>query len=305
MKGESDKHRKHHFVPQTYLEQFAHSNGKEKNTKYFLNACNRNASKPFTKNVEDACQIPYFYKISDKYIKNFPEENLNPLTLEIEHFANYVETNLSSILEEIQLRKEECIKKGLRIFPMVNNDKYLLAEQIVIQFLRHPNIRKFDLDFFEETYPKMLRLFQQCLALQLNEPDIANLNLDIKKDEAVLHASHSYLNDELVSSFSKDLSNNLWSFIYSPNKEFMTSDNPVVCIQQIPGERPFNLGLNQKGAIKFFALSPDLLLVMFDEKITSGIDCKFGVATNTCLNTYHNALLLQSNEVYSYNAFEE
>ena len=47
----------------------------------------------------------------------------------------------------------------------------------------------------------------------------------------------------------------------------MTSDNPIVCIQQLPDERPFDLGLNQKGAIKYFALSPDLLLIMMDETL--------------------------------------
>ena len=299
-----EEHKKHHFVPQTYLRQFAHSNGKEKNPTYYIYGCNRKAHKPFTMNVENICQIPYFYKISDEYLSQNPENGLNPLSLELDYFANYVETNLTQILEEINSRKEDCVQRRANSFPMLDNDKYLLAEQVVIQFLRHPNMREYDVSFVDELYPKMIRLFQQGLARELNMPDIAKLKIGYKKDDVVLHAKHSYLNDNIVSSFAKHLSNNLWSFVYSPDKRFMTSDNPVVCIQQFHNERPFDLGLNQKGAIKFFALSPDLLLIMMDENITQGIDCKFGIATDICISTYHDALYSQSNEVYSYLPFD-
>lgn len=299
-----EEHKKHHYVPQTYLRQFAHSNGKQNNPTYFLNVYNRQASKSFPKNVEDVCQLPYFYKISDEYISDNPYENLNALSLEVDYFAEYVESNLTSILTEIDCRKEDCVQRNLNLFPMVENDKYLLAEQIVIQFLRHPKMREYDLAFFDDYSHKMLRLFQQGLAIELNNPGIAELNLGIKKDDAVLHAKHSYLNEDIVSTFTKNLSDNLWTFVYSPEKRFMTSDNPIVCIQQLPDERPFNLGLNQKGSIKFYALSPDLLLIVMDETLTSGIDCKFGIATEKCLTTFHNALRCQSNEIYSYQIFD-
>lgn len=297
-------HIKHHYVPQTYLRQFAHSNGKQKHERFFLNVYNRQVPKPFPKNVDEVCQIPYFYKITDEYLSENPQENLNALSLEVEYFAHYIEPNWGAILNEISRRKEDCVQRKSSLFPMVGNDKYLLAEQIVIQFLRHPKMRKYDLALFDEVCPKMIRLFQQGLATELNDPNIAELNIGIKKDDVVLHATQSYLNDEIVSRFAKDLSHNLWTFVYSSEKRFMTSDNPIVCIQQLPDERPFDLGLNQKGAIKYFALSPDLLLIMMDETLTPGVDCKFGVATETCLSTYHKALCYQSNEVYSFQIFD-
>lgn len=302
--SKGEPHKKHHYVPQTYLKQFAHTNGKVDNPTYFLNACNRKAAKPYTVNVEDICQIPHFYRISEEYITENPQDNLNPLSLEVEHFAENVETNFTSILEEILRRKERCVQLGTDTFPMLENDKYLLAEQIIIQFLRHPKVRKSDLDLFDDFYPKMLRLFQEGLAIELNNPGIAELQIGIKKDDAVLHAKHTYLNDEILTSFTNDLSKNLWTFVYSPENLFMTSDNPVVCVQQFQNERPLNLGLNQKGAIKFFAIFPDLLLIMMDEKITPGVDCKFGLATDDCIKAYHNALLKQSDIVFSYNPFD-
>lgn len=300
-----EEHIKQHYVPQTYLRQFAHSNGKQKNPIYFLNVCNRQAPKPFCKNVDEVCQLPYFYQISDEYLSDNTEENLNKLSLEVDYFADYVETNLASILAEICRRKENCIQHELRSFPMVENDKYLISEQIVIQFLRHPQIREYCISFFDDYSHKMLRLFQQGLAKELHNPGIAKLNIGIKKDDTVVHAKDTFLNDDIVSTFAKDLSKNLWAFAYSPEKIFMTSDNPIVCIQQFPDERPFNMGLNQKGAIKFFALAPDLLLIIMDETITSGIDCKFSLASEDCIKTYHKALRNQSNEIYSYQKFDD
>lgn len=302
--SKGEEHKKHHFVPQTYLTQFAHSNGKVKNPTYYIYVCNRKASKPFTMNIEDVCQRPHFYRISDEYLSQNPQDGLNPLSLEIEHFADFVETNLTRILEETNSRKIDCVRRGANSFPMLCNDKYLLAEQIVIQFLRHPKMREYDISFVDEFYPKMIRLFQQGLAIELNKPEIADLNIGYKKDDVVLHAQHSYLNDEIVSTFAKDLSNNLWTFVYSPEKLFLTSDNPIVCLQQFQNERPLNLGLNQKGAIKFFALAPDLLLIMMDKTITPGVDCKFGVATEICITTYNNAICAQSDEVYSFHPFD-
>ena len=106
-----EEHKRHHYVPQIYLRQFAHSNGKLKNPKYFLNVCNRRTSKPFPRNVEYVCQIPYFYKISDEYLSDNQHENLNALSLEIDYFAENVETNLSLILKEICSRKADCVQR--------------------------------------------------------------------------------------------------------------------------------------------------------------------------------------------------
>ena len=300
-----EEHRKQHYVPQTYLRQFAHSNGKQKNPIYFLNVCKRQAPRPFPKNVDEVCQLPYFYQISDEYLSANSEENLNKRSLEVSYFADYVETNLASILAKISRRKENCIQQKLNLFPMVANDKYLLAEQIVIQFLRHPKMRKYDITLFDDYSNKMLRLFQHGLATELHNPKIAELGINIKNDDSVLHAKDTYLNDKIVSTFAKDLSKNLWAFAYSPEKNFMTSDNPIVCIQQFSDEHPYNLGLNQNGAIKFFALSPDLLLIIMDEKITPGVDCKFGIASKDCIETYHKRLCNQSEEIYSYQKFDD
>lgn len=301
-KGEA--HKKHHYVPQTYLRQFAHSNGKLKNPTYFLHACNRQSSGPFLENVEDACQISHLYRISDEYIAHNPSANINPLSIEVEHFAECVETNLAGILEKVKQRKEVCIKEYSKTFQMSQKDKSILAKQIVIQFLRHPKMKEFSNSLFDNTYPKMLKVFQKLIAREKDSPELAKLEIGIKKDETVLHAQFTYLNDKIVEAFAADLSNNIWSFIYSPEMKFMTSDNPVVLIKQCPNERPLNLGLNQKGAIKFYALAPDLLLLMMDDETIDGVDCKFGTATELCISTYHQALCAQSQEVYSFNSFD-
>lgn len=301
-KGEA--HKKHHYVPQTYLRQFAHSKGKSRNSTYFLHACNRQASMPFLKNIKDACQIANLYRISDEYISRNPSANINSLSIEVEHFADCVETNLADILRKINQRKDMCLKECAKIFPMGPKDKFILAKQIIIQFLRHPRMKVFSNSLFDATYPPVLKVFQQLIAREKDNRELADLEIDIKKDETVLHAQSTYLNDKIVESFATDLSKNIWSFIYSPTMKFMTSDNPVVLVQRCLNERPLNLGLNQKGAIKFYAISPDLLLLMMEKTTPSDVDCKFGTATELCISTYHQALCAQSQEIYSFNPFD-
>lgn len=299
--GKGEEHKKHHYVPQCYLNQFGHSNGKEKHEKFFLNVFNKNKSKSYSNAVDNICLIDNFYKISNEYLKNCSVSKLSELSIEVDYFAKHVESNLGKILTELEERKKDCVKNKLQSFPMPLNDKFLLAQQIVIQFLRHPKMRLWDNDFNDEIIPKMIRLMQQGLAIERNNPDIAKLNIKCTYDEVVSHATHLFMNEELIDKFATDIAANLWTFLHSPQNDFCTSDNPVVCIQHYPNERPFNCGLNQKGVKIFFALSPSLLLLIMDKNESSGVDCRFGLVNDFGLNLFNNSLYSQSEYIFNYN----
>lgn len=299
--GKGNEHKKHHYVPQCYLNQFGHSNGKEKHEKFFLNVFNKNKSKYYSNAVDNICLIDNFYKISNEYLKNCSASNLNELSIEVDYFAKNVEFNLGKILIELEERKKDCVKNKLQTFPMPLNDKFLLAQQIVIQFLRHPKIRQWNNNLIDESIPKMIRLMQQGLAIEKNDPEIAKLEIKYTYDRIVSHAKHTFMNYELIDKFASDIAANLWTFLHSPQNEICTSDNPVVCIQHYPNERPFNCGLNQKGVKIFFALSPSLLLIIMDKNESSGVDCKFGIVNDFGLNLFNNALYSQSEYIFNYN----
>lgn len=301
----SQGHKKQHYVPQTYLKYYAHNLGNQEHPKYITNVYSKIAHKSFEKNIEDISKIDYFYNISDDYLANCGQNDLHKLSIELDYFANGVETNLGNLLEEIQRRKDNVIKNCATKFPMFPQDKMLFAEQIIIQFLRHPKMREYDVSFFDEISSKINRLFTEGLAKELNCPEIAKLQIFEKRDDVVTHAKLSFLNNELITKFAKALSEDTWIFLYNPSQSFMTSNNPIVCQQLFIDERPFNLGLNQKGSKKLYALSPDLLLVILDKYYTAFEDCEFGYAPQICIDEYHQALYSQSDELYSYLKFDK
>lgn len=299
--GNDNEHKKHHYVPQCYLNQFGHSNGKEKHEKYFLYVFNKNIQKSYYNAVDNICRLDYFYKISDEYLKNCSASELNELSIEVDYFDKNVESNLGKILIELEERKNDCVKHKLQTFPMLFNDKFLIAQQIVIQFLRLPKMRLWDNNFNDELIPKMIRLMQYGLAIEMNNPEIAKLDIKYDYDRVVSHAKHSFMNYELINKFASDMATNLWTFLYSPQNDFCTSDNPVVCLQDYPNERPLNCGLNQKGVKIFYALSPSLLLLIMDKNESSGIDCKFGFVSDFCLDLFNKGLYSQSEYIFNYN----
>lgn len=299
--GKGIEHKRHHYVPRCYLNQFGHSNGKEKHEKYFLYVFNKNKSKSYSYAVDKICQNDEFYKISNEYLKNCSASKLNELSIEVDYFDKNVESNLGKILVELEERKQDCVKNKLQTFPILLNDKFLIAQQIVIQFLRLPKMRLWDNNFNDELIPKMIRLMQYGLAIEMNNPEIAKLDIKYDYDRVVSHAKHSFMNYELINKFASDMATNLWTFLYSPQNDFCTSDNPVVCLQDYPNERPLNCGLNQKGVKIFYALSPSLLLLIMDKNESSGIDCKFGFVSDFCLNLFNKGLYSQSEYIFNYN----
>lgn len=299
--GKGEVHKKHHYVPKCYLNQFGHSNGKVKNEKFGLFVYNIEKNSQYTQSTEDVCYKNYLYFLSKEYIDKLSDTQINELSLECDYLAGYVEYNLDIILSELKRRKEICICDKARTFPMQNNDKELIAKQIIIQYFRHPNIRKDILSLDHYITTKASRLFKYGLSKELNNPEINKIHLDVKQFEVETHAYHSFLNDKLVNELATKLVADNWMFVYSQNNEICTSDNPVVCLGKTFEGRlsKCNLDLNTK--IVLYAISPDLLLLIFDKNSFTCSDLTFGEITDECFEIYHNALFKNSNYIFCYN----
>ena len=98
------KDRKHHFVPVCYLNHFKqgrhiHSFSKKRDKEYFCGA-------------DAVCELPYFYKITQKsWWKTFE--------IEKDFFSKNVETPLGPMIGDI----EESIRKILTIKELIDDEE--------------------------------------------------------------------------------------------------------------------------------------------------------------------------------------
>lgn len=293
----------HHYVPQCLLKAFGHEIGKKRKKKqFFLYGYSLERRDGFKSNVSKCCQEDNYYRISQEAIKNNPNLKHKELEIESDFFSRQIETELGIILGKVENHKQTCIKQNHPIFQISDEEKYDIARQLVYQFMRHPCNREQVLSFFDESIPVMLQAMQHMASKQLNNPKIEDLDIHIYRDKALTHANLSFFNDDLVHKYTTDLCGNIWNFLYSPERNICTSDNPFVVYQQLPNERPLNQGLEQCGAVIFFAFSPDLLLVILDKDcLANFVDCRFGTITEKAMSLYNTALCSQSTVVFNYN----
>ena len=179
-----------------------------------------------------------------------------------------------------QLANDAYKNNELRI-RLSRKEKYEFALLLVIQWFRLPALRIENEEVFEDMMPKMVRLFQEGLALELNNPDIAKLRIQSKiKDKAVYHAESTFMNEDLLDRYSTLLSNNIWTFNYSVNGDFYTSDFPITVNPHVNNVKPICQGLAQYGAELTFPISKNLLLTIWDKDYFSdkeSDECKMEV----------------------------
>ncbi len=296
-----EDHKRHHYIPQCYLRQFGHSNGKEKHENFFLYVYNVNKDKQYTQSTEKVCCRDFFYSISKEYIEGLSDNEIHELSIEVDFFANCIENNLNIILTKVENIKKNCFYEHTTFFPIHKNDKYIIAKQIVIQYLRHPNVREDILSFDDYVTSKALRLFKYGLSKELNKPDINNIDIQVKRFDSETHARYSFLNNKLVDELATKLSLDNWMFVYSQSNEICTSDNPVVCLSKSIDNRLIKCELNNNVRLVIYAISQDLLLLIFDKNSFTCTDFTFGEITEYCLKMYHEALFNQSNLIFCYN----
>ena len=229
--------------------------------------------------ISDVCTANNFYTISDSFIKE--NNKLNPFTIEENFFAEEYEPKFAEKLFHLQQLANDAYKNNELRIRLSRKEKYEFALLLVIQWFRLPALRIENEEVFEDMMPKMVRLFQEGLALELNNPDIAKLRIQSKiKDKAVYHAESTFMNEDLLDRYSTLLSNNIWTFNYSVNGDFYTSDFPITVNPHVNNVKPICQGLAQYGAELTFPISKNLLLTIWDKDYFSdkeSDECKMEV----------------------------
>ena len=260
------KDKKQHYIPQCYLRLFSDD---QKHIWTF----DKKKGSEYSSTITDVCTKNDFYTISKEYVES--NEGVSPLSLEKDFFADWYEPKFSEYLQKINHLAIEAINSSHNIISLNNEQKYSFAKLLVIQTNRLPSIKYDNESTFDEFMPKVMQLFKEGLSKEMNNPDIAKLDVEVSiVDKSVYHAKNTFLNEELVGNYAAELSKNIWTFSFSKDCDFYTSDFPITVNAHKKNVRPICQGLAQYGAEVTYPLSKNLALTIWDKEYFADKDKK-------------------------------
>lgn len=267
-KSENTPNTFHHYVPQCYLRQFGFQKDNKKKKDFFVNAFDKQTGKIYPKGVEKVCGEDFFYKLN---LNSIQDTNVDEMYLEVNYFANQIESELSRLLNFMERHLLSAVKDtyGGLVIPQMGRN--CIAKHLAIQFLRHPIVRDYDFKLLDEIDSEITGFITRN---NLQDNPGAKEYLDGKNkyydDVAMTHAQLSFMNDELITAIMNALANNIWVYYYSPNGDFFACDSPIHVTPHVKGDVPHTLmGLNQYGAEVTWTLNPYFTLSIYDKEYFS------------------------------------
>lgn len=252
---------KKHYIPRCYLKRFS-DNEKSIHTYDKLHCKRYNAS------MMSVCCEDDIYTMSDEYVKSSNEEGrstIDKFSIESGHFAKTVEPLYSQMLNQIDEIKEEWMS-GKDHYRLLHMEKRELALHIVTQYFRLPQIGDSMVDDYVRMEKAGLDMVKHIMSVQTGNEGFKKLEIGIKCEKPALHANLSYLNDETLMSFAESIANNIFVFWVSSEKEFYTSDFPIVVSPHVEDVRPMYMGLAQYGGELTIPLSSEIVLSVYDRR---------------------------------------
>lgn len=286
--------RKQHYVPQTYLKNFA--GGKKGESLYTLS---KKLKKVYPDSVSDAGAERHFYTLKNYEDKYF-WDNI---------YTRCVEPELRNTLKKIRDKCENVlIQENSKV---ISEDlKKDIVCQLIFQLLRGKQTRAYEKQIYEESLPKVLARTQEHFKF-LDKTMIEQSVDKFKDNDEVFKelSMESILSERIILRLARILIN--YSFvIYKTERKtsFVTSDNPVMVVDFMTmNARPFSNGLLVPTTMLYFPISTKLLLCAYHPYVSvyKELDCSLKIIReNDCerfvLN--HNKLQVSQcyNWVYSY-----
>lgn len=252
---------KQHYIPRCYLRRFS----KNKKCIYSYDKIH---SKQYNASMMAVCCEDDLYTMSDEYVRSNNEEGkstIDNLSIEKEHFAKMVEPLYLKMLNQIEEVKDEWMS-GRDFYRLIHSEKRELALHIVTQYFRLPQLGNSMVDDYMRMQTAMLDMAKHILAVQTGNNVFKKLKVGIKCERPALHANLSYLNDDTLMSFAEAIANNIYVFWVSPDKDFYTSDFPIVVSPHLEDVRPTYMGLAQYGGELTMPLSPEIVVSIYDRE---------------------------------------
>lgn len=252
---------KQHYIPRCYLRRF--SDNEKSISSYDKMQCKR-----YNASMMSVCCEDDLYTMSDEYVRSNNEEGkstIDNLSIEKGHFAKTIEPLYSQMLNQIDEIKDEWMS-GKDHYRLLYKEKRELALHIVTQYFRLPQIGDSMVDDYMRMEKAGLDMIKHIMAVQTGNDEFKKLEVGLECEKPALHATLSYLNEETLMCFAEAITNNIFVFWVSPEKDFFTSDFPIVVSPHVDNVRPLYMGLAQYGGELTMPLSPEIVLSVYDRQ---------------------------------------
>lgn len=232
--------KKHHYVPQSYIRLFAHSNFKSKKSARVW-AYHKLSKNIISKSPAEIAHENHFHTVKGLDDPEFIEKI----------FASEVEPKF---LDAIRLTTESAEK----ISAIQYGHKMVMANHLAYQIARHPQSReliKAQLDGVNEA------LIYSASLLTGKYGDL-KVNTNVGAGYHMIRA----LDSQMIGTLENILLNQFWQILKAPPYlRFISSDNPVAS---------YRGGIGTLGNVIFFPLNPRYAILMRDPRILrlGGVD---------------------------------
>lgn len=264
---------KQHYIPRCYLKGFTDNHK-------CIYTYDKQQFKKYQASLMSVCFEDDLYSISNEYLERNKAENeskINRLSIEEGFFAKIIEPMYSQLLKSIDEIKNEWIT-GEKYYKLNFYEKREIALHIVTQYFRLPQLQESTVDDYVRMEDAGIDMVKHIMYTQTGNDAFKDLQVGINCEKPVLHANLTYLNNDTMMEFADAIANNYWVFRVSLENDFYTSDFPLVVVPHVPNAQPTYMGLSQYGGEVTFALSPSLVLSVFDKnffKNKESLDCSF------------------------------
>lgn len=254
--GES---KKHHIIPQCYLSNFS-NDGKG------IWVYNKKEGKAYLTSVDKIFQKKDWYRIPEELIPEQEKDKINPLSIEIEFFADQVESQYNHYLKSIVSNIDELLidKSNFQHYNCRLHEDYVgeFAMQIAIQYFRTPKARQEVLSILAD----LLEASQMIDSKYMDNELISELNKPHTKNPTIAHFWTIFANDKFIPGITEILKSKIWLTCVSPNAPFYTSDSPVTVESLYNTLRDSDISLNEKGGVITYPLTSKILLKLLDRE---------------------------------------
>ncbi len=248
--------KKQHYVPQTYLNNFA---GGKKGTSLYV--FSKSAKKIYPAQVEDTASQRHFYTLENRQDK-YMWENI---------YARKVEPILGQLLKKIRQNCENHLVQN-HATVITKDEKASLVYNIIFQQLRGIQTRKYEKDLYNKLLPSVFSDSKKhfyMLEKSVIEESFKKFSTDENYFKEI--SMQTAFNEKLVEKLFNILIQYSFVFFRSDDISFITSDNPVMITNSITKNvTPFANGLINNTTIIYFPISPSLLLGAFHPEFAFG-----------------------------------